>query len=403
MRKLLLLFLSASFVFNVSACRSGTAEISATTAETASEIVTADTSAATSEAAVSTEPATETSTATAATSATDKKWDYNLKSATISDISEFVSDIEENGQIFPDVDINKCMHWLINENTICFSTENLPYLIQRRQSTRMMKSEADKEIFRLKIEPLDYDYETLNYEEIGWCEPELEFYESSDDGLRARKFVYGYALTDIYKEYTTRGFIKKSDDNRVEFIIDPSAIYGLPLLTNLSECYRFDINGKTVYADTLSVSRLIGPDADISEALYEDRYVYAEIKYRALSVTYTVSNDEELSGYDNTAYITEVNVLTEDTDSVIENGYFESNAKKNTEAENLYRTITDNLDVFYSETTNGITLLDMDFDGTPELLVSDYINAIDSDGKRVSASDISVYRIENGGSSYRFT
>ena len=60
--------------------------------------------------------------------------------------------------------------------------------------------------------------------------------------------------------------------------------------------------------------------------------------------------------------------------------------------------LLDNIDMFIAEDVVGVNLIDLDFDGTPELLVSKQVlpeNA-DPDSRVIEQCDVAVYSIKSG-------
>ncbi len=385
MKKSFSLLLAASLIISASACQSENTEISETTTEITST-------------ATSTTPETTTSVTTAAVIEEEKR-SYSLTDITIGEFREFRSNIVELGRVIPDIDISETMHYIEDAGTIRF-TDRPAYSASEsaiifRESSRVLRESEDFLISA--VNKTEYTTEIQTSYDIKWSEPELKFYASSSDGLKAISYTTEYMIRLGTDTITTRGFIKKLPDGTLHFIMDPAYTYGIPILSSLPKNMTYDINGRTIYADTLDFKIEKSAISDflhetIDEILTED-YAYAEVElYNSINVRYTATDNEASGGYHNNCKLESINILTTNVDSVIDHGYMESDAEKYPEMEMVYRTVVDNTDVFYKETTNGMTFLDLDFDGTPELLVSDYVKYSDWE----KGSDISVYRIENG-------
>ncbi|MGN0688214.1 MAG: hypothetical protein ACI4KA_08920 [Oscillospiraceae bacterium] len=201
-------------------------------------------------------------------------------------------------------------------------------------------------------------------------------------------------LASVYMQYTVpqeitlAGFLKK-EGAAYRFVIDPAYTIGLPMLTSRTEYMQFDINGRDIYADTLSV--LVSPADGSAPDIGED-YVYANLVLSDLVVGY-----DTVSGYANTGSFGSVDILSKDTDTVIDYPYLFNADGKDAEMAEVYSTIVDNIGELYKDNTHGMVLLDMDFDGKPELLLSDKV-ATESANKY--GYDTSVYRIEDGALRY---
>ena len=196
----------------------------------------------------------------------------------------------------------------------------------------------------------------------------------------------------INESFTANAFIKKNGQ-RYDVIIDPAYMYGIPLLTDCISVTEFDINGSKYYADTLSV--LCSASCDVKD-VKENEYVYATVKLSQFNCSYNTKN-----GYYNTADIEAVEFITDDINSALneplkmDDSLF---ADKDPEMTEAYNVLIDNLDTILTDETYGIELLDMDFDGKPEVLVSKISNVPDDTYE--TEIDVDVYRITDGSLKY---
>lgn len=192
--------------------------------------------------------------------------------------------------------------------------------------------------------------------------------------------------------HTVRGFLRQTADG-AECILDPVYMDGIPLLSSREEDLTFSVNGETMHADTIAFAFEGWDFAPILDA-ESDRYVYAEFSLVSLSVTYNTQ-----SGYRNTGILRGGRLLTEDTSSVLRGDFlFGQEDGSADEAARLCRSLTENFGELYDEKTCGIVLLDLDFDGTPEVLVSRAVS--EEDEELFSRADVDVYRFENDSLTY---
>lgn len=165
------------------------------------------------------------------------------------------------------------------------------------------------------------------------------------------------------KIYRRNAFIRKTKNDDYEFIIDPRYMYDIPLITDDYSYMKFDVNGTEMYGDTLAVHgcklNVIGDAFDSYGLEADGDYVYASVTFKDMDIVF---NSE--SGYSNAADVIKIEVLTEDTDSVINGNYYGSD-----EIQPLETTISKLIDEFYKSKSRS-SLIDLDFDGTPELIHS---------------------------------
>lgn len=210
----------------------------------------------------------------------------------------------------------------------------------------------------------------------------------------------GYSIED---EFTVNAFVSRDDNGNIQFIIDPAYMIGIPLIGKNPEHYTFDINGKEVMMDSficvggMAQEKLTQEFKDVFEELGNE-FFYVKIGLDYMSVEYDFE-----SGYDCYAMLNRIEVITDDVDSVLNapiKDMFTDSDEKPTEMTEAYNAITENYDTICKDSTRGIVLLDLDFDGKAELLVSD-VEATDNGGWEPDIDvDVSIYRIENNGLKY---
>ncbi|NYB75123.1 hypothetical protein HZF24_13320 [Sedimentibacter hydroxybenzoicus DSM 7310] len=76
---------------------------------------------------------------------------------------------------------------------------------------------------------------------------------------------------------------------------------------------------------------------------------------------------------------------------------FDNRENKDTEMAQIYDTLMSNMNIINTDSTLGITLLDLDFDETPELLVTRYSTDVGVNFGNVDneVADVDIYRIED--------
>lgn len=196
--------------------------------------------------------------------------------------------------------------------------------------------------------------------------------------------------------FSTNAFVAQDENGKIRFIIDPAYLIGIPVIAKNPEHLTFDLNGIEVMMDSFPVTT--DYSAESFPEVFENRgtdFFYARIRTGNLSVNYDFE-----TGYHCTASVSSVEPLTDDIESALNKAIVMNDPGKDPVMTETYNAIVNNLESIYKDSTHGITLLDLDFDGTPELLVSDVFERdTDNDWEKL-AVNVSIYRIENGGLKY---
>ena len=232
-------------------------------------------------------------------------------------------------------------------------------------SLGMMLTELTQE-FKDALKSNHYSYGTngnwYSAESFGDYTIEYDIGRISTDAITVDEYTVSLKGNKIYRR---NAFIRQTESGKYEFIIDPRYMYDIPLLDDNYAFMKFEVNGTEFYADTLSVMgcklNMIGDEFDTYGLKINEDYVYASVTFKDLDIIF---NSE--SGYSNAADVIKIEVLTEDTDSVINGGYYE-----NVEMRSLDDTAGKLIDEFYTNISRT-SLIDLDFDGTPELIHSYY-------------------------------
>ena len=199
-----------------------------------------------------------------------------------------------------------------------------------------------------------------------------------------------YALDEI----SFFGFICENKDGTYEVIIDPAYMYGVPV--PLSCKSEYTINGKKVLMDSVSFSVKKLPGNKFG---YKD-YVYANITAKDLTVSYDKNGDN----FSTAMSISDFELITEDAAEILDGGFplAEKFEEKDDGASEVYKTLIDNIDIFMGEDVVGVNLIDLDFDGTPELLVSKQVLPEDAEVGDYGAEhcDVDIYSVKDGEPTY---
>lgn len=200
----------------------------------------------------------------------------------------------------------------------------------------------------------------------------------------------------IEDSFSTNAFVAQDENGEIRFIIDPAYLIGIPVIAKNPEHLTFDLNGIEVMMDSFPVTAEYG--AESFPEVFENRgtdFFYAKIQISNLYVNYDFK-----TGYDCTAFVSSVEPLTDDIEFALNKATVMNDPDKDPAMTEVYNAIVNHLDTFFQDSTHGITLLDLDFDGTPELLVSDVFERDAEYDSDKPAVNVSIYRIENGDLKY---
>ncbi|MBQ8827031.1 MAG: hypothetical protein IJ007_08060, partial [Oscillospiraceae bacterium] len=217
-------------------------------------------------------------------------------------------------------------------------------------------------------------------------------YSEDMDYIETDEMIYSYEISP--KNIT--GFIRRLDNGYYEIIPDPAYCYGIPMLHKTGgDCYH-RINDISVYMDSpVFYAKFRSPLDNVGEDfVYAKMDLHADCIYSTNNGYISADQYKELTGteYSGKGFGTmrSFEILSEDTYSVLTSDF----TPKETESEayRMYSLLTENKDTLVKETTSGIILADLDFDGTPEI-ISTYTEK-DENGSDKNRSDI--YSVKNG-------
>ena len=338
----------------------------------------------------------ETTTAPVTTPATTTTEDLNAETPLTNilkkDIPISSIDVNDGGErvIFYNQEIYDGNFEIISGNSIRITEMEC---VDVRYSTGVLDyAENDAAKYIIRSDENNYSHNFISYDKfksaywINYKYPMVTFSKVTRNEMTTKSAVLSY---EINSKIQVNAFIKKNGDG-CDIIIDPAYMYNLPLFTNRPERYKFDINGKEIIADTLALKGVFG-NKDLK--LDNENYVYAKIEMQNLECSY-----DTFDGYDNKASVMSVEILSEDIDAIINEPFQITNPDKDPEPTEVYNAILKNLDKLNTEDTYGIELLDMDFDGKPEVLVST-LNKDDENFYNWSV-DVDIYRVKDGDLKY---
>ena len=218
---------------------------------------------------------------------------------------------------------------------------------------------------------------TEKYGAYGYENVEAYKYSEADN------ITFGYRIAEPVK---VNAFVCGSDEG-VSVLVDPEYMYGLPMFRDSQ--YRFRFGEDLVYADSLLF------EGSTAEGLSLDApaYAYAQVtlsdihvsrdRRKGMTAVCTVNDIDIIDRFDD---IKEYDISSDD--------HVIAGLDKDPEMKEVYDAVMNAKSDIYKEDTYGIVLLDLDFDGKPEVLVS----RLDSSGESNYdwKLDTDVYRVSDG-------
>ncbi len=215
----------------------------------------------------------------------------------------------------------------------------------------------------------------------------LECPDSNISNAKINEIKYSYSIDNL----AVYGFIHRSQDV-YSVIIDPSYMKGLPVYHSGSELCSYKINGTDVEADTLdlAITEIDNSLKGDLENLGSD-YVYARLQLNNFNCSYTT-----VSGYNSTAELLGYSLISEDTNKILSQQFNIESSDKSDEMTSAYNSLISNTNIFIPDSVVGVSLLDLDFDSTPEVLVSKCPDSWEqmNDENNIKTVDVDVYRMD---------
>lgn len=221
-------------------------------------------------------------------------------------------------------------------------------------------------------------------------------------------------LTQVYSDKTsgrceykmenvqTNAFVDFRSEDDVSVIIDPAYMYNIPL-PRLEMVpagnYIFDINGSKVVCDSLFVKANSAIPKETEES-GETQTDYRTDGYCYAAVTMDIHISTYPDRIEVTGKITQMEKLTE-AETALDVCLLGDDAfdEKSEAAAETYRALLSIKDKLLGDDIMGVNLIDLDFDGTPEVLVSRG-EKIDDTARWKQFSDVDIYCIKNSGLEY---
>ncbi len=199
----------------------------------------------------------------------------------------------------------------------------------------------------------------------------------------------------ITSEYTAsetafNAFVCKDKSGGFKVIVDPAYMYNIPVPI-FKESYEENINGTQVLMDSISFTA-----DDIYDCFDYSDYVYARIVVDELTVSY----DSLGNNYSHAPTITSFSLIYEDGARALSEVELAENFEgKNDASAIIYKTLIQNSDIFMADDVVGVNLIDLDFDGTPEVFVAKDVT-VKHDDTETKGADVDVYTISDGKLNY---
>lgn len=274
-----------------------------------------------------------------------------------------------NAEEYPDAEI---FHkFTADDGLIPVWTYRGATLFGARESSGIFSLSPAKVEDQIKAMPMTEHRNFRSQYELRWKDPSATVTEAAEEG---REFgeIKGLSLAcELFDVVKVNAFVCRSDDTHYAILIDPAYMQGIPMFSNGNT--RFDFGGKVVMADSVLLYSFIDDAyAEWVEEFPENAYAYAQVTLFETQIAWDHDNGYE-SGK-NYCVLSEMHIL--DTFTKIEDFEYPgdkpvidtvlSDAKMSLYYGALSRAYSE----IYSDDIIGIELVDLDFDDTPELIVS---------------------------------
>ena len=213
-------------------------------------------------------------------------------------------------------------------------------------------------------------------------------------GLKLSRSKEGESYEYELKDVKANAFVDYRSDSDISIIIDPAYMYNIPLPSLESvpaENYTFDINGRKFICDSLYVSAGSAIEQDGGEENTDcrtDGYCYAAV---TMNITITVDADGVRTAGELT-YMDKINSADDALDiCLLGDDAFD---EKSADAAETYRALLSIKDKLTADDVVGVNLIDLDFDGKPEVIVSRSVEN-ETDTSWEQFYDVDIYYSNN--------
>ena len=196
--------------------------------------------------------------------------------------------------------------------------------------------------------------------------PQRIICEKADVSNPENKKLLDATVVDSYyrsdARITVNAFLNK-ENGAVHFYIDPAYTYSLPDVSFLTFS---TINGVDTCMSTLEFAKCtLSDEAEKSLSGVGEKYVYAKLTLDGMSV--------DPKGEKSETSVLAAEIIEQDGEKALYNVYLnesDSTVEKPEEMKALYELLNSSVSEWYDESIVGVTLIDLDYDGTPEVLFS---------------------------------
>lgn len=219
---------------------------------------------------------------------------------------------------------------------------------------------------------------------------------AAESGFESVPTEDGYEFT--LKNVQANAFVDYRSEEDISVIIDPAYMYNIPLPSLDSvpaENYVFDINGSKVVCDSLYVQAKHSADVKSDDDEQTINYVTNGYYYEAVTMDITITaSDNNISA---TGIITDMQKLA-DAETALDVCLLGNDAfdDKSADAAETYNALLSFRDKLTADDILGVNLIDLDFDGKPEVLVTREVK-IESDYDWKQFTDADIYSIGDSG------
>ena len=286
-----------------------------------------------------------------------------------------------------------------------FTYDSRRFTPQARYSSGVMSAECD-DAFKTAVKSTENtsgDFGGYYDDTFKAMDTRMDIDKVDEKGaIILKKVKYGFYPQCNDKMFVVNAFVRRAKAHHItewipepvayEIIIDPVFMQrlGLPMTEFDAEKMKFTVNGTDFYADTMrgfvqNAGYLEGGD---SVTAYEnDEFIYAKVVLMDPNFTYDNIDGALVSGY-----IMYIEPLTEDTDSVINGNYVPT-------ADNAQPGLAEAMlaakDEIITYNTLALDLIDLDFDGVPEV-ITQYSEDPDEVWGPYGSLHCRVFRLDNG-------